>query len=422
VAGYGEGAVPTFVLEICLGRADRRSGPPRRPPEWFVRELEGEGDRENDDGGGGHSRVSARARQTYLSSASPPPAGRHPAVSTNLTNLTGRPDKLARPAIRALTLLAGAWCCLSADIVRASGPEAAGGPGLHFIDVGQGSALLIRGRGEHPPVVLVDAGPSGGAEAVLAALAVHQVSRVALWVLSHYDGDHIGGFGRVLAGADERWPSADDLQIDAVWDRGLDSPVPQTEVFAAYLEFVGSRRTRAEPGSSFDGVDLHLEVVDVGPWPPEVDADEENHHSVVLCLELDGLRVLLPGDLPAARLESAIDACGPVDLLWASHHGAVDGTSVALIQALDPRRVVIGAGRNNTYCHPAPTTLARLADREVWILGAAGLGPGQACRPLGPALSPQHHLVEGDLWISPGPDGGLWLGSPGGGWTYAGPE
>src|SRR5690606_33689948 len=129
------------------------------------------------------------------------------------------------------------------------------------------------------------------------------------------------------------------------------------------------------------------------------------------------LRVLIPGDLPAERVAAAAAACGPVDVLWASHHGGSDGLSSEALASAEPGRVVIAAGRDNGYCHPAAGTLSILHEHEVWLLDAAGVGPIGECDPLLDDFGPEHRLIGGDLWIPS--EGPLLLGMPGGGWSPA---
>jgi beta-lactamase superfamily II metal-dependent hydrolase len=283
-------------------------------------------------------------------------------------------------------------------------------PGLHFIDVGQGSALLI--RGEAGEVALIDSGPAAGAEAILAALVAHEVDEVGLWVHTHYDADHLGGFARVAAGLDGLWPSQDDLQIDRLWDRGIAAPVPETDAASLYFGLVGDRRERPEPGFVHTAPGLRIEVLELDPVPADA---PENARGLALCVEVGGLRALLPGDLPADRVELAAAACGPVDVLWSSHHGSADASSAAAIELADPLFTVISAGHDNGYCHPSPVALAQLRDRSAWLLDAAGLDPRGACPPLADVLGPAHVLIGGDLWI----DASLraWIGSPTTGWV-----
>ncbi|MEZ4451702.1 MAG: MBL fold metallo-hydrolase [Nannocystaceae bacterium] len=262
--------------------------------------------------------------------------------------------------------------------------------GLHWIDVGQGSALLAVGGGA---AILVDGGPSSGAEAVIQALDRHRVRRVDLWLVTHYDADHIGAVSRIIAGADGRWGTGDDLQVDRFWDRGLDA-MPDTDAAAIYRALAGESRVSAVVGDREVIGALGLEVVHVG------DGVSENERGVAARLEVSGITLLIPGDLPASAVAEAAQRAGPVDVLWASHHGSFDGLSQEVVALADPWGVVISAGMDNPYCHPAPRVLAWLHDRSVWMTGAAGLGPGDRCPGIAEFMGPDHALLAGDLWMS----------------------
>lgn len=274
------------------------------------------------------------------------------------------------------------------------------GPGLRFIDVGQGSALLLLGAEGH--AVMIDSGPPGAAEAVVHALDEHGVMRVDLWIHTHFDADHVGGLGRVIPGADGVAGSGDDIEVLALWDRGLDGALA-TEAVAAYRQVAGERRRAARAGDRWDAPGLSLRLVATGA-PAALAA--ENARGLAICVEVAGLRLLAPGDLPAAQAAEAAADCGVVDVLWAAHHGGADGTSAAVLAAADPALVVVSAGQGNPYCHPAPITLARLADRAVWISGLAGAGPWSGCPGLATSFGAQHRLLAGDLWLSAGDRGG----------------
>ncbi|MFV8756710.1 ComEC/Rec2 family competence protein [Nannocystaceae bacterium ST9] len=285
------------------------------------------------------------------------------------------------------------------------------GAGLHFVDVGQGSALLA--IGPEGDAVLIDSGPPSGAEPLLRALDEQGIDRIDLWIHTHFDADHVGGFARVLAGLDGVWPSPDDPRVDRLWDRG-DEALPQTDALALYWALAGDRRTRPEPGSRFVATGIEIEVIELDPPPADA---PENDRGLALCLELEGLRVLIPGDLAVDRVAMAAASCGEVDVLWASHHGGVDGLSIAALELADPARVVVGAGFENGYCHPAASTLASLHARAVWLLDAAGIGPLGECPPLIHEFGERHRLIGGDLWIPS--EGEVLLGMPGGGWSPA---
>lgn len=271
------------------------------------------------------------------------------------------------------------------------------GPGLRLIDVGQGNALLLIGA--EGQSVMIDSGPPGAAEAVVHALDEHGLVRVDLWIHSHFDADHVGGIGRVVVGADGVADSDDDVEVLALWDRGLEG-APDTESVVAYREVAGDRRRTAVAGDRWEAPGLRITAVETGA-PPGLAS--ENARGVALCVEIGAVRLLAPGDLPAEQVAVAAAACGPVDVLWAAHHGSANGTSEEVLVAADPALVVISAGRDNPYCHPSAVTLARLHGRAVWISGLAGAGPLGACPGLATWFAAQHRLVFGDLWLSAAP-------------------
>lgn len=265
-------------------------------------------------------------------------------------------------------------------------------PGVEFIDVGQGSALLIVDPdGE---AILVDSGPAGGGEAVLGALGRHGVERIALWIHTHFDADHCGGFARVVAGVDGVYPSRDDPEVELLWDRGL-AGVPRTDAVMLYGLLAGDARRDVSGGAQ-----VRIGQTSVSALPVDLDAPAvENARGIAVCFDIAGTTLLAPGDLPAAQLERAALACGPVDVLWASHHGAADGISTAALELADPGLTVITAGHENPHCHPSPVTLGTLQDREVWITRAAGLSPQGACEPIAGSLGGRHHIAGSDLWL-----------------------
>ena len=50
--------------------------------------------------------------------------------------------------------------------------------------------------------VVIDSGPPGAAEALLAALDAHGIARIDLWIHTHFDADHLGGILRAVDGID----------------------------------------------------------------------------------------------------------------------------------------------------------------------------------------------------------------------------
>lgn len=287
-------------------------------------------------------------------------------------------------------------CLLSlflSDPVPQVHPPPPGTPGLVVFDVGAGAGMALVGS---EAVVLVDAGSAGGAEAILAGLDGLGARPIDLWVVTHLDGDHVGGLAPVVAGLDGQLGTADDRWPTAVWDRGSEA-APHTSTVDLYAAMFADVRRTARIGDRFGRGDLSIEVVLDETDSLGADADE-NERGLALCVDVSGLRLLALADLPAERGKIAAERCGPVHVLWASHHGASDGTDTELLEIADPAIVLISAGRGAAHCHPAPTTLARLAGRRVWMTGAAGLG-GDPCPSLAPAWDPDFVVAGGTFWV-----------------------
>ena len=75
----------------------------------------------------------------------------------------------------------------SALIVNAaSGGEMA----VHFLDVGQGNAILVQSGGQN---LLYDGGDQSHADQVVSYLQQQNVQTIDYMISSHYDEDHLGG-------------------------------------------------------------------------------------------------------------------------------------------------------------------------------------------------------------------------------------
>jgi competence protein ComEC len=234
-----------------------------------------------------------------------------------------------------------------------------------FLDVGQGSAALVRwpsGR-----TWLVDAGPSSwadpdrnaGRDAILPAMRMAGISRLDLVSVSHADLDHWGGLGWLW----QRIPPAT-LLLSA--DSGT-PPSPPFDSLVGRLASCGWDVRRGLAGQILSyGDGARCEVVSPGKAEPL----PRNQTSLVLRLCMDSTCALLPGDADSVAEDFQLRSGEPLhsQVIAAGHHGSKHSSSLEWLREVDPSDVVLSYGVPNHYHHPNPEVLRRIdsAGARVW--------------------------------------------------------
>lgn len=217
-----------------------------------------------------------------------------------------------------------------------------------FLDVGQGDATLLRTPDGH--AILVDGGRSMAALEALQALGIDSLDLV---VATHPDEDHVRGLAPVVGRLRVRELMMGDGPCGKYSNCVLEGTARKRGT-ARVPPVAGTRR--------FGALALH-----VLPPPPRPFAGS-NNNSIGLLVEYGAFRALLTGDAEREELDWFLSGGVPrVQLLKASHHGALNGLTPGWIRATQPAVVVISCGRDNAYGHPDPLALryyARYA-REI---------------------------------------------------------
>lgn len=231
---------------------------------------------------------------------------------------------------------------------------------LAMCDVGQGDGVVLRaGDGS---AVVVDAGPDPALmDGCLDRLGI---TSVPLVVLSHFHADHVDGLAGVLEGR----------RVGQVDSSSLLEPVSGVREVASLMG--------ADPGLSAYGVTRQVGDVTLQPvWPPPdggvTDPAESapNNASVVLLVEVRGVRMLLTGDVePSAQaaLERALVGL-EVDVLKVPHHGSRH-QDLPWLASLGAGVALVSVGADNDYGHPSGDLLAGLAatGADVWRTDTSG--------------------------------------------------
>ena len=232
------------------------------------------------------------------------------------------------------------------------------------LDVGQGDAAAL--RTVHGRWILFDAGPrfgkrDAGRDVVLPLLRRYGARRIDLFVLSHPDLDHAGGFEAIH----------ESVPVFRVLDSGHPIPKPSYARFLARTEDDGIRWLQASEGDAVSLDNVTIRVL----GPPEVGEESTgngraNETSLLLRVSIGRALVYLnTGDATAAAEQALLAAWGPdslrADLLKVGHHGSRSSSATDFLSAVRPSTAIISAGRGNAYGHPHQSVLDRLAQAGI---------------------------------------------------------
>ena len=219
-------------------------------------------------------------------------------------------------------------------------------------DVGQGDGLVLASGAGH--AVVVDVGPDPALiDGCLTRLHVAVVDAV---VLTHFHADHVDGLPGVLHGRIIR-------QI-------LTSPVPdpafQVREVQGWAAAASIPVQPLYPGDELRWGSVHANVI----WPARLlhEGSTPNNASIVMSVDISGLRALMLGDVETAaahevllalRRDAAYGGARGYDVLKVAHHGSRLQDPALLAEVRAPV-ALISVGAGNTYGHPAPGTLKLL--------------------------------------------------------------
>ncbi|NCT84749.1 MAG: DNA internalization-related competence protein ComEC/Rec2 [Comamonadaceae bacterium] len=227
-------------------------------------------------------------------------------------------------------------------------------------DIGQGNAVLVRTRGH---ALLFDAGPTyapgadAGERVLLPLLRSLGIRRLDLLLLSHRDGDHVGGAATLLQAL-----AVSELRSSLEPGHALLKAGPP------------ARRCEAGQGWTWDGVRFEL----LHPLPAHYAAGlKPNDLSCVLRITAaSGRRALLAGDLEAGQERGLVEREADLraDLLLVPHHGSKTSSSAELLDAVRPAVGLVQAGYRSRFGHPAPAVLARYQAAGIAVLASPSCG------------------------------------------------
>lgn len=230
---------------------------------------------------------------------------------------------------------------------------------VHFVDVGQGDAVLI--RFSNGKTMLVDSGGKSAKNNLFNYIDNvffrNSDKTFNYVVLTHGDSDHMGNMLDII----------NNYTVEVFY-----AP-KQRDGINDYLMLADTLANKSATNQ------LQLRYNQVGEYvvedlekvtwlsPIQESYTNNNDYSPIMLVELIDCKIMLTGD---ATTKGEQEACNyffetvDIDILKLGHHGSNTSTSMLLLETFTPEIAVVSCSPNNSYNHPSPQTLQRLAQYD----------------------------------------------------------
>ena len=224
---------------------------------------------------------------------------------------------------------------------------------IHFIDVGEGEAVLIQSKDKN---ALIDTGNILSGYKLIDYLKENNVKVVDHLIITHPHLDHIAGIFFIMP----------KFTIKRTYDNGCGLGTLNNSLLSYYektFRLKDNYRVLKE-GDIIKLGELTLTVI----WPPAKSLSGDfNYNSLVIMLDYKNFRCLLTGDInnavEAELLKRKINL--GAEVLKVAHHGASDATTKDFIERVRPKFAIITVDNNNERGYPAKSVLDLLEAENI---------------------------------------------------------
>ena len=224
---------------------------------------------------------------------------------------------------------------------------------IHFIDVGQADAILVKGPNNQN--ILIDAGNNADGDLVVKYLKQQGIKSFKALVGTHPHEDHIGGLDTVI----------NSFEFDSIY---MPKVSHNTKTFKDVL--VAVQKKGKKVSTAVKGVTIPVKGFSATFMEPSRGSYEDlNHYSAVLRISYGGHSFLLMGDAEAINERDMMKNFPPsllkADLIKIGHHGSKSSSTKVFLEAVKPAYAVIPVGKNNDYGHPHKETTTLLTRMNI---------------------------------------------------------
>lgn len=245
---------------------------------------------------------------------------------------------------------------------------------VHFIDVGQGDAILI--QFSDGTDVLIDGGSTSTGlseirtEFISYLMGAGIVNSIDYMIITHPDTDHYNMLTAVM----------DSFEVENV----IFNNTPKNETYSTFIDRIGDE-VSGEHYIAIDGDgEIYENIISGNGYSfdimapgydrfqdenPEYDGEESNGMSPIILLEVSERKILFTGDATVETEEWFLDYVGTnsydVDILKVGHHGSNTSSCAEFLDKITAEYAVISSDDGTKHDHPYPQVMNRLFDRGI---------------------------------------------------------
>lgn len=281
---------------------------------------------------------------------------------------------------------------------------------VHFIDVGQGDATLIRLPDDK--TVLIDTGENKAGESLVSYISqvfdYHNLSVIDYLILTHQDDDHIGSGVQILetfqVNCVYRPMQRANYEVENFGEGYLSNyPVSTTKAYSNVIEAVYNEPNCeikfSKNGESIIGENYSFNFLS----PTEVSSSTDNNNfSPIIMLEYNGAKIIFTGDAESEVEKEVAERCGKelkADVLKVGHHGSNTSSCQTFLDLVRPSYSIISVGEDNQYNLPSNAVVERLKSSGSQVLTTAENGTIVLTAQNGEIIFISHHVPNTNIII-----------------------
>lgn len=235
------------------------------------------------------------------------------------------------------------------------------GISVSYINVGKGDAILIQVEDKN---YLIDTGLEENSQMLIDGLKAKNVDNLDGVFLTHTHKDHIGGMEALSAAYHiEMMYRAEISENKKNGENKIDNLSEELSIPLTKLQ--AGDKVEISDGISFDVI-----------GPLVLNQDDDNDNSLVMNLEVNGVKFLFTGDMQFAEEKTLMDAGVYLssDILKVGNHGNKDATSDEFAIAVSPKYSVITTDTTVDVNSASKRVRNALSDSEIYITEDYNMG------------------------------------------------